>query len=213
VEDLYVPDILFRHPPLSRRLPASHAVMAVTTDEKPDLASWKPSDAHRMRITSAGSIASYVRFALSFLQVRSASQYRRLLTPHQTNPGRPLILHTYPPSPSATSADTPSKASSSTLTPCLLTTPKLISVVEITKRRYISQLEASKSGKGKNRATGIWQYTESGLSPVPTTARSSDDGGDLTRVLEGKTKSVVVVNMYTRGPRLTEVASQAEDDA
>ncbi|CAD6574127.1 MAG: hypothetical protein TREMPRED_001014 [Tremellales sp. Tagirdzhanova-0007] len=128
------------------------------------------TESHHMRITSAGSIASYVRFALSFLQA---------------NPNRALVLHTLPLPSASTKPSSEASTSSSTLTPSLLTAPRLVSVVEIIKREYISKLDGSECRKGKHTATGIWQYTETGLLPDRHPTR---DEQSLTRVLEGKTK-------------------------
>ncbi|ORY32570.1 hypothetical protein BCR39DRAFT_522914 [Naematelia encephala] len=143
---------------------------------------------HKMRITSGGSIASYVKFALTFLD---------------ENPHRPLILHTIappPPPPPTTTTPTkgtkPSKRPTSTLTPSLLNTPRLISVVELIKRAYMQRIESPESRKGKERAIGIWQYTESGLLPFVNLEREKglQVEGDtetetaLERVLGGKTQ-------------------------
>ena len=137
----------------------------------------------------------------------------------QNNPGSPLVLHTIP-SPSSSDQPPPkdprqaadeadpapttraeaegSKGRSKALTtlhPCTLTTPRLISVVELIKRDYLVGLAASGKGKGKHRATGLWQYTETGLLPdAPTRDASGEHGDDeargeaLKRVLEGRTK-------------------------
>ncbi|ORX36866.1 hypothetical protein BD324DRAFT_627488 [Kockovaella imperatae] len=184
---------------------------------------------HSMRITSGGSIHSYVRFALKHLK---------------DNPAIPLVLHTLPSnlpsSPSSTStkksrtkartessvqaagpdqqaqaqapvtgdADvnvgsvsskmSPSRATSS-LHPCTLTVPRLISVVELIKRQYLLELDKSGKGKGKHRATGLWQYTQSGLlsdsadrdqagGPNRLKSDAFKDPEALKRVLEGSTR-------------------------
>jgi hypothetical protein len=145
-----------------------------------------------MRITSGGSIASYLKFSLNFLQVRDIAYFRivsALTTPLQNNPHRSLILHTLPPEPKdaldSDVLDTNAAASSSTLTSATLTTPKLISVVELIKRKFL-EIENGDVGKGKATAKGIWQYTESGLLPISTKPTSGAEG--LARVLSGKTK-------------------------
>jgi hypothetical protein len=56
----------------------------------------------------------------------------------------------------------------------------------------MEHLHAQGVGKGKNKAVGIWQYTQSGLLPLDTPGGDADghvDGG-LTRALAGKTKCV-----------------------
>lgn len=142
----------------------------------------------------------------------------------QDNPGTPVVLHTLPSSSSSTSSSlSPSSSSSSTNAPkqdngkakpqpkskcplpsCLLTAPRLISVVELIKREYVSELRAAKAscrGDAKSKGKGIWQYTESGLWEPETEVRmnagsggaevAGDDGGALRRVLAGQTKWVV----------------------
>jgi len=119
-----------------------------------------------------------------------------------------LVLHTIPPPrPTKTSdeevkngdkndadvtmgsaPEPPDSGTSSTLPPSLLATPKLISVVEMIKREYMARLNARKTGKGKNKAVGIWQYTKSGnLDDV----ERRTNGIVLITVLEGKTKYVI----------------------
>ena len=46
----------------------------------------------------------------------------------------------------------------------------------------MAYINATDSGKGKNKAVGIWQYTESGLLP------SVEPGMGLEDVLEGRNK-------------------------
>lgn len=148
-----------------------------------------------MRITSGGSIAGYVKFALTFLQVglTHSSGASKSLIWAKENHGRPLTLHTMPATQAASSAESPAGPSvqkpHSTLGPALLNVPRLISVVEIIKRECLAALTSASdpSGKGKHRARGIWQYTESGQL---SNATSGTDGEtlDLARVLEGKTK-------------------------
>ena len=158
------------------------------------------SGPHQIRITSGGSISHYVKFSLSYLKVRSASP---ILAEVQENPLRPLVLHTLP-APLSTAISSPhlpplhlpadpsdevsaeAKMSEpektppqTSLQPSLLTTPKLISVVEIIKREYLASL----SGKGKHKATGLWQYTETGLLPSEFGEKMS-----LETVLSGKMK-------------------------
>jgi hypothetical protein len=66
----------------------------------------------------------------------------------------------------------------------LLATPKLVSVAEKIKREYMASLHSADGGaKGKAKAKGIWQYTESGLLPGP-----SEQEYSLDSVLEGKIK-------------------------
>ncbi|WVQ82185.1 hypothetical protein IAT38_004313 [Cryptococcus sp. DSM 104549] len=136
----------------------------------------KPPKPYRMRITSGGSISSYVTFALQFLRV---------------NPGTPLVLHTLPPSDpspstSTTTTPTPAPRRPTTLFPCTLTTPRLISVTELIKRSYLEELRQGKA-KGKGKSGGVWQYTECG---VWGGAGGGEEGGvgagDLARVLSGR---------------------------
>lgn len=65
----------------------------------------------------------------------------------------------------------------------LLATPKLVSVAEKIKREYMAYINASTVGKGKNKAVGIWQYTESGTLPGP-----SEQELGLDSILQGKKK-------------------------
>lgn len=190
--------------------------MTMEDSKKPGAASHSARNpTHNMRITSGGSIQSYVRFALQHLQVRApATQMTMLIRPAQDKPNTPLVLHTIPPNlsptdhgrkiaeeavdPTANKAPEagPSRSklrTSSTLHPCTLTTPRLISVVEIIKRDYLVGLAASGKGKGKHRSTGLWQYTESGTLPAPSASEDKamdDESKDeaLRRVLDGKTK-------------------------
>lgn len=141
----------------------------------------------------------------------------------QDDPGTPVVLHTLPSSSSSTLSSLSSSSSSSSSTTsapkqdngkakpqpkskcplpsCLLTTPRLISVVELIKREYISELRAAKAscrGDAKGKGKGIWQYTESGLWEPETEVRTNAgpggaeiEGGDgeaLRRVLAGRTK-------------------------
>lgn len=82
----------------------------------------------------------------------------------------------------------PGAGGSGPLTPVLLATPKLISVVEKIKREYMAFINTSDQGKGKNNAVGIWQYNESG---------SLSGGGaeqeklGMDSVLEGRKRSVI----------------------
>ncbi|RSH81562.1 hypothetical protein EHS25_006184 [Saitozyma podzolica] len=141
--------------------------MAPTTD-----AAGPSSGPHRMRITTGGSVQAY------------------------DHPNRPLVLHTLPPSTqSATSASTAQPRS--TLLPCALATPKLVSVAEVIKRAYIERLNTEGGGKGKNRAVGIWQYTRSGLVEVDSSAGDEvEEGQGLMRVLGGKTKPKMTHHPY-----------------
>ncbi|WRT66169.1 uncharacterized protein IL334_003122 [Kwoniella shivajii] len=138
----------------------------------------KVGEPYKMRITSGGSISSYVDFAVKFLS---------------DNPHTPLILHTLPPPPSSDPLSQtnneagPSKLKSTTLLPCTTAIPRLISVAEIVKRAYLAEMRQSKKGKG------IWQYTESSLyHPSQITHTSGNSKGteenSLERVLGGKTK-------------------------
>ncbi|GFZ44156.1 hypothetical protein JCM24511_01877 [Saitozyma sp. JCM 24511] len=141
--------------------------MAPTTDE-----AGPSSGPHRMRITTGGSVQAY------------------------DHPNRPLILHTLP--YSAQSATPASKAQTrSTLLPCTLATPKLVSVAEVIKRAYIERLNTEGGGKGKNRAVGIWQYTRSGLVEVDSSAGDEvEEGQGLMRVLGGRTKPKMTHHPY-----------------
>lgn len=88
-------------------------------------------------------------------------------------------MHTLPPS----NAGNTSKADkASSLNPALLATPKLVSVVEKIKREYMAYVNTDSIGKGKNKAVGIWQYTESG------TLESGTEELGLDSILEGRTK-------------------------
>ncbi|KAK4686428.1 hypothetical protein P7C73_g3700, partial [Tremellales sp. Uapishka_1] len=149
---------------------------------------------HEMRIAPSGSMQNYIKFALNFLS---------------ENPKRPLVLHTMPPSesskgPTASIALAPPTTptslptSTSTLHPSTLSTPRLISIVEIIKRDYMTDLSLLENGKGKNRADGLWQYTESGLLS-PSSVRPEQDGRtDLERVLSGKTKPKMTHQPYLK---------------
>ncbi|WWC61674.1 uncharacterized protein I303_104259 [Kwoniella dejecticola CBS 10117] len=157
----------------------SKAVVTSDGSLPKDARTIKPEEPYRMRITSGGSISSYVDFAVRFLH---------------DNPHTPLTLHTLPPShPSQTNSTTATKttktttktgadsldhhagsstskassssssssSSNSTFLPCTTSIPRLISVVEIIKRTYLAQLRSSgakpnessvkvkASGKGK----------------------------------------------------------------
>lgn len=157
-----------------------------------DAASTSSTSAHKMRIASGGSIKHYVNFALTFLavshilsiiSVNPVAFVSQLILARQEHPGRPLILHTLPPPQPPTPS---SSTSTSTLHPSTLTAPRLISVVELIKRSYISQLRDKKSGgKGKHGAAGLWQYTESGLVGE---SEIRDEGDDLQRAISGKNK-------------------------
>ncbi|WWD02775.1 hypothetical protein V865_000817 [Kwoniella europaea PYCC6329] len=157
-----------------------------------------PNEPYKMRITSGGSISSYVDFAINFLN---------------NNPHTPLVLHTLPP-PQPNQKNTevePSTTSkySTTLLTCTTTISRLISVVEIIKRSYIEQLRSSSNDskaktKGKMRMSkGIWQYTESALyhPPVPDPGTVSEEGiagemNGLERVLKGKLRPKMTHHPY-----------------
>lgn len=120
----------------------------------------------------------------------------------QNKPDRPLILHTLPRPPPVHSKSDTSEDPSRTLRPCTLTSPKLITVVEIIKRELIAKYEAEGRGKGKHKATGVWQYTETGLVPAELFDGPGGTGGEekaaekaageLARVLGGKTRYVLI---------------------
>ncbi|RSH79766.1 uncharacterized protein EHS24_009422 [Apiotrichum porosum] len=124
------------------------------------------TEPHRMRITTGGSVASYTKFAVNFLR---------------ENPDTPLVLHTLPAAkdddkqPSSSSSSS-SKSPASTLHPATLAAPRLVSVAESVKRTYTRQ----------KSATGLWQYTESGL--LPSGGGEEAAGPSLARVLSGKLK-------------------------
>ncbi|WVQ67876.1 uncharacterized protein L199_006081 [Kwoniella botswanensis] len=157
-----------------------------------------PDEPYKMRITSGGSISSFVDFAINFLNV---------------NPHTPLVLHTLPP-PQPNQKNTEAGPSttnkySTTLLTCTTNISRLISVVEIIKRSYIEQLRSSSNdsktkGKGKMRMSkGIWQYTESALyhPPVPDPGTESEEamGGEmngLERVLKGKLRPKMTHHPY-----------------
>jgi hypothetical protein len=69
------------------------------------------------------------------------------------------------------------------MTSALLATPKLVSVAEKIKREYMAHINTDNVGKGKNKAVGIWQYTESGTLSGP-----SEQELGLESVLQGKMK-------------------------
>jgi hypothetical protein len=116
-------------------------------------------------------------------------------TDPQNHPDRPLILHSLPNPPSR-----PSKSSSDasrTLRPCTLAAPRLITVAEIIKRELILSYEKEGRGKGKHKAIGVWQYTETGLVPaelldgagrVEKEEEEVARTGELARILGGKTR-------------------------
>lgn len=142
-----------------------------------------PNDAHRMRITTAGSIPNYVRFAVDFLLVRQFQDETRQSS-IQDNPHRPLILHTLPPSTEPIKGQ-PKKTS---LHSCTTNVPRLISVVEQIKREILAPRGSVKGKeKGKRNVRGIWQYNQSGSLPLDS---DNGEGGEdpLMRVLSGKTK-------------------------
>ncbi|WVN88148.1 uncharacterized protein L203_103349 [Cryptococcus depauperatus CBS 7841] len=171
---------------------------------------------HHMRITSGGSISSYVSFALSFLR---------------SNNGVPLVLHTLPTRPSAEEkgkvkvkekvrqeADQPSKANpkpKGVLSACTSTIPKLISVVEIIKREYILELRKNQKAGGKTRNNviqqkGIWQYTESGLCKIAPHEEESKEEA-LIRVLGGNSKPKMRHHPYLSITLLTRPSTELED--
>lgn len=55
-------------------------------------------------------------------------------------------------------------------------------MVEKIKREYMAYVNTDSIGKGKNKAVGIWQYTESG------TLESGTEELGLDSILEGRTK-------------------------
>jgi GH25 family lysozyme M1 (1,4-beta-N-acetylmuramidase) len=55
-------------------------------------------------------------------------------------------------------------------------------VVEKIKREYMVYINTDSVGKGKNKAVGIWQYTESG------TLEGGNEELGLDSILEGRTK-------------------------
>ena len=89
------------------------------------------------------------------------------------------MLHTRPPKTADEDSASQSAKSTSSLHSCTLSAPKLVSVVEVIKRRYLAEHPES----GKHRAEGIWQYTKSGLLELPL-----GEEPDLAKVLEGKGK-------------------------
>ncbi|KAJ3824033.1 hypothetical protein F5880DRAFT_1481104 [Lentinula raphanica] len=136
-----------------------------------------PSDTS-IRITRAGKINNYVAYALESLE---------------KNDSNPIVLHTLPKPPdNQTATDVqPTKndqdASNTAIT--LLTTPKLISVVEIIKREYLQDLEKKRS----TRLVGLHQYNEIGSLEDPQgnvgyRARETDEerAQRIAMVLEGK---------------------------
>ncbi|KAJ3777628.1 hypothetical protein FB446DRAFT_121927 [Lentinula raphanica] len=136
-----------------------------------------PSDTS-IRITRAGKINNYVAYALESLE---------------KNDSNPIVLHTLPKPPdNQTATDVqPTKndqdASNTAIT--LLTTPKLISVVEIIKREYLKDLEKKRS----TRLVGLHQYNEIGSREDPQgnvayRARETDEerAQRIAIVLEGK---------------------------
>ncbi|WVW83691.1 hypothetical protein I302_105712 [Kwoniella bestiolae CBS 10118] len=157
-----------------------------------------PNEPYKMRITSGGSIASYVDFAISFLN---------------DDPHTPLVLHTLPPPPSTTtqeyneaSPSTPSAKYPTTLLSCTTNIPRLITVVEIIKRTYLEALCSAKhernpkiKGKEKMRMSkGIWQYTESALyhPSAQMDGGGEGEGNSLERVLGGKSRPKMIHHPY-----------------
>ncbi|WWC89527.1 uncharacterized protein L201_004451 [Kwoniella dendrophila CBS 6074] len=168
---------------------------------------FNPNEPYRMRVTSGGSISSYVEFAVRFLH---------------DNPHTPLVLHTL--SPTNTSANDninaeagPSKSTnnnnkySTTFLQCTTTIPRLISAVEIIKRTYLSELRSAsllqsnrnRNNKEKNikirMSKGIWQYTETNLYNPPAVNEKNGsliEENSLERVLGGKTKPKMIHHPY-----------------
>ncbi|KAJ4476637.1 hypothetical protein J3R30DRAFT_3214602, partial [Lentinula aciculospora] len=98
-----------------------------------------------MRITRAGKLTNYVKYALESLE---------------KNDKKPIIIHTRPKSQDelvASDAQQESKTAPN-VSLSLTTTPRLISVVEIIKREYLKDLEKRRS----TRLIGLHQYNEIG---------------------------------------------------
>lgn len=104
-----------------------------------------------MRITQAGKLNTYVGFALKHLK---------------EHPDIPLQLHTAPPTTTTPSSSAPPTTTTKSLPQPTLTTPRLISVVEIIKREY------TKLGGGGG--IGLWQYNTSENGGVITRTRRRD---------------------------------------
>ncbi|KAJ3810364.1 hypothetical protein EV368DRAFT_81704 [Lentinula lateritia] len=112
-----------------------------------------------VRITRAGKLANYVKYALESLE---------------KNEKKAIVLHTLPKvhdNPEAPHAQQELQdASNASVT--LITTPRLISVVEIIKREYLKDLEKRRS----TRLVGLHQYNEIG-----SIGSLGSDGGSVER--------------------------------
>ncbi|WWC70398.1 uncharacterized protein I206_104348 [Kwoniella pini CBS 10737] len=161
------------------------------------LKSIKVEEPYRMRITSGGSISSYVEFAIRFLN---------------DNPHTPLILHTLPLDSSKTNTNTSinseTESSSTNLKfnnflSCTTNIPRLISVIEIIKRNYINQIRncnnnsSSSSSKDKIRISkGIWQYNFSDLYYPHINELNIIESNNLERVLNGNLRPKMIHHPY-----------------
>ncbi|WVQ77224.1 hypothetical protein IAR50_006907 [Cryptococcus sp. DSM 104548] len=142
---------------------------------------------HKIRVTSAGKGGNYAQFGLQWLL---------------DVPDVPIMYHTLPPSsssssshPEGSSVSKPTPKAKDGLLPVTTTIPKLVTVVERVKREYIESLKAGrgekqdKTGKGKGRDKGLWQYTETGnWTPEPVVGEGEDAEAALRRVLGGASR-------------------------
>ncbi|KAJ3736860.1 hypothetical protein DFJ43DRAFT_971918, partial [Lentinula guzmanii] len=130
-----------------------------------------------IRITRAGKISNYVAYALGSLE----------------NDEKPIVLHTLPSAQNEQETPDAQKDQSNKNLPnpsiSLITTPRLISVVEIIKREYLKDLEKKRS----TRLVGLHQYNEIGsledLAPKDGSVERETDVQRAQRIataLEGK---------------------------
>ncbi|KAJ3749992.1 hypothetical protein DFH05DRAFT_20718 [Lentinula detonsa] len=131
-----------------------------------------------IRITRAGKISNYIAYALGSLE---------------KNDEKPIVLHTLPSSQNEQETPDAQKDQSNKNLPnpsiSLITTPRLISVVEIIKREYLKDLEKRRS----TRLVGLHQYNEIGsledLAPKDGSVERETDVQRAQRIataLEGK---------------------------
>ncbi|KAF5384693.1 hypothetical protein D9757_006240 [Collybiopsis confluens] len=132
-----------------------------------------------IRITRTGKMTHWITYALKCLEEEEK---------------RPIIVHTLPryskdPAGSNESLERPDPSkNASKIANSLITTPRLISVIEIIKREYLNSLDKKRS----TRVIGLHQYNEIGsleeLSPVDSPAQATEEQRmeKIAMALEGK---------------------------
>ncbi|KAJ7685679.1 hypothetical protein DFH06DRAFT_1277897 [Mycena polygramma] len=105
----------------------------------------EPQNPQLIRITNHGKIATWVAFALDFLDKHELI---------------PIVLHTLPaiPKPPAENPEESGPSNPPSFAHTATTVPRLISVVEIIKREYLKKLELEHS----STLRGLHQYNEVG---------------------------------------------------